>query len=233
MVPFEKQYLTFEITSPGNIYWKTQNAASTKTIEYRKNGGEWSAITSSTGGVTIGVVSGDTLEFRGDNAQYAPQDGRCSTFTGSTAGFIMYGNIMSMVDSTGFTTATTFSADNVFMNFFNNCTGLTDASNLILPATALTNYCYQGMLANCKNMTVGPELPVETLVQGCYAYLFYQSSKVNYIKCLATNISASNCTQEWVRSVASTGTFVKAAEMTGWSSGASCIPNNWTVQDAS
>lgn len=54
--------------------------------------------------------------------------------------------------------------------------------------------------------------------------------KLNYIKCLATDISASNYTNSWVADVSSTGTFVKATGVT-WPTGASGIPSGWTVQD--
>ena len=55
---------------------------------------------------------------------------------------------------------------------------------------------------------------------------------MNYIKCLATEISASNCLSNWVSGVASTGTFVKNANMESWTTGISGIPENWDVQGA-
>ena len=55
---------------------------------------------------------------------------------------------------------------------------------------------------------------------------------LNYIKCLATDISATNCTNGWVSGVAATGTFVKASSMTSWTTGTSGIPTGWTVQNA-
>jgi len=60
--------------------------------------------------------------------------------------------------------------------------------------------------------------------------MFLSCSNLNYIKCLATNISASNCLYNWVSGVASTGTFVKAADV-NWSSGKSGIPSGWTIQN--
>ena len=62
--------------------------------------------------------------------------------------------------------------------------------------------------------------------------MFKGCTNLNYIKCLATDISASSCLNYWVDGVASTGTFVKAASMTSWRTGESGIPNDWTVQDA-
>ena len=88
------------------------------------------------------------------------------------------------------------------------------------------------MFQNCKKLTTAPELPATTLVGGCYQNMFKGCTSLNYIKCLATDISASNCTNNWVNGVSSTGTFVKNSNMTSWTEGANGIPNNWTVQDA-
>jgi hypothetical protein len=227
---YSDMYLTMEIMSAGSLKWYTQNNNSQKTIEYKKNDGEWTQITSTNAGTLVSVAVGDIIQLRGDNAQYAPADGRCSCWCGTTATYKLYGNIMSLIDSTGFTTLSSFTQQNVFMNFFNSG-GCIDAENLILPATALTNYCYQGMLAQSANLKVGPLLPVETLVQGCYAYLFYHSYQINNIRCLATNISASNCLQEWVNGAPSSGTFYKNPNMSSWGRGASAVPNNWTLTD--
>jgi hypothetical protein len=64
--------------------------------------------------------------------------------------------------------------------------------------------------------------------------MFYNCTNLNYIKCLATDISASNCTSNWVNGVAASGTFVKDPNITTstWETGANGIPSGWTVQDA-
>ena len=115
---------------------------------------------------------------------------------------------------------------------FSGCTGLTSIPSDLLPATILAISCYRGMFNSCANITRASNLPATTLVSNCYQNMFYQCSKLNYIKCIATDNSASNCTNEWLRFVASTGTFIKAASMTSWTTGASGIPSGWTVQDA-
>ena len=112
---------------------------------------------------------------------------------------------------------------------FNGCTSLTTAPKL--PANTLVDDCYQYMFYKCTSLTTAPELPANTLVDGCYQYMFYKCTKLNYIKCLATDISATNCTNGWVNGVASTGTFVKAAGMTSWTTGTSGIPIGWTVEE--
>jgi hypothetical protein len=62
--------------------------------------------------------------------------------------------------------------------------------------------------------------------------MFKGCTSLNNITCLATNISASDCTQNWVDNVAATGTFTKPAGMTRWTTGVNGIPDGWTVVDA-
>ena len=48
---------------------------------------------------------------------------------------------------------------------------------------------------------------------------------------IATDISASDCLKDWLKNVASSGTFTKATSMTTLPSGSSGIPSRWTVVD--
>jgi hypothetical protein len=73
---------------------------------------------------------------------------------------------------------------------------------------------------------------VTTLAENCYNQMFFGCTGLNSITCLATDISAENCTYDWVEGVSSTGTFAKAAGVT-WPTGVDGIPENWTVVDAS
>ena len=237
--------LTFEITSPGYINWIDIN--SDLVIEYSKNGGEWTEVTAST---QIPVVSGDTVQFRGDNESYSVGNSICN-FSQSTCGFKLKGNIMSLIMSTGFAERKDLFADYAFQNLFSNNYGLTDASELLLPATGLTTGCYRGMFQECEQLEKAPELPAETLVDSCYASLFFSCTGLTYIKCLATDISAEACTSDWVYGVGGgggsssssgggseppapgvSGTFVKAASMNDWIFDNSGIPNGWTVVNA-
>ena len=327
--------LTFNILSGGTIMWKTSNSAFTRSIEYRKNNGTWTSIASSTDGAYIPVDTGDIVQFRGDNAAYTLAGKSCS-FSGSTAKFDVQGNIMSLIDSDDFNSLVTLQSAYTFTRLFNNCTGLTSASGLLLPATAMTDYCYQNMFQGCSSMTTAPalpstslatgcynnmfygcsslvtgpsillattlayqcysgmfngctslttapelpattlatscyasmfancgslttapalpattlidfcynqmflnctgitqapELPAATLKYGCYQGMFKGCSSLNYIKCLATSISANSCTTDWVNGVAPTGTFVKNGSMTDWTIGNNGIPIGWIVED--
>jgi hypothetical protein len=85
------------------------------------------------------------------------------------------------------------------------------------------------MFYYCSGLLEIPNLPAKVLQAQCYKSMFYGCSKLNYIKMLATDISASNCLTSWVYNVSSTGTFVKASEMTSLPTGSNGIPSGWTV----
>ena len=164
---------------------------------------------------------------------------------------------MSLINSTGFSSMTAFEEIYNFYSLFFGCTGLTSANNLILPATTLTSGCYSSMFRGCTNLTTAPELPATTLASSCYSRMFSRTNlttapelpattlaqncynamfeycvNLNYIKCLATDISARRATSIWVNGVSSTGTFVKNPDMSSWGTGADGIPTGWTIQDA-
>ena len=252
--------LTFNILSAGTINWTASSTALTKTIDYKLNNGEWVSITSNTSSSapTITVNSGDKLQFRGNNAQYATNSSDYSSFSGSTASFEVEGNIMSLIYGDNFKNNLTISSDYTFYGLFINCTNLVSAESLILPATKLAISCYQnmfrdcislttapalpatklaascywGMFQNCTSLTTAPELPATNLAFFGYSFMFQGCRNLNYIKCLATNLGLMPTTDNWVRNVAPTGTFVKAAGMTKWTTGNNGIPSGWTVIDA-
>ncbi len=125
-------------------------------------------------------------------------------------------------------------APHCYRTMFARCSSVASIPNDYLPVTTLKEACYINMFYSCTSLTASPLLPATTLVKQCYQGLFYNCSRLNTITCLATSISASNCTAQWVSSVASSGTFIKAANMSSWGScGANKIPCNWTVQNYS
>ena len=115
-----------------------------------------------------------------------------------------------------------------YTGMFNGCTSLKTAPS-VLPATILASSCYNGMFQGCTSLKTAPALPATTLESWCCKSMFQGCTKLSYIKCLATDISATNCTLDWVDGVASTGKFVKDANMTSWTTGTSGIPSGWDV----
>lgn len=228
--------LTFKIISGGTINWYHRRTliddVGDKTIEYRINDGNWTSITSSSAGSSFNVSTGDIVEFRGDNTQYGSLPLSYNTFSGTTATFEVYGNTMSLINSTGYTGVTDLTEQYAFNRLFAGCTGLTTAEYLVLPTTTLPMHVYSSMFEGCTSMTAGPELPAATLTNSCYNEMFSGCNSLSKIRCLATDISAYNCTYNWVSNVASSGTFIKASSMTGWGSGNSGIPSGWSTEDA-
>ena len=115
---------------------------------------------------------------------------------------------------------------------FNSCKSLTSAPD-ILPAETLAEGCYTSMFRNCSSLEKAPVLPAKTLVTECYEQMFDGCEKLNYIKALFTTAPGTDFMTNWVRYVASAGTFVmnKDAEWTAAdNTGTSGIPSGWTIQ---
>ena len=201
-VDYSKMPLTFEITGDGDIVWEATDSSNAKTIEYSKNGGEWTSITSDADTPpTISVVSGDTLQFRGDNAAYSDGSGASSFNNTTTAQFRIKGNIMSLIDSTNFSGLTTLQSAFTFALIFgcfeepSGYRTVIDASNLVLPATTLADYCYASMFQGCTNLTTAPELPATTLAQSCYQNMFGGCTSLTTAPELPATTLADNCYQ--------------------------------------
>ena len=127
--------------------------------------------------------------------------------------------------------ATTVASD-CYYSMFRNCSSLTTVPK-ILPATELKYMCYFGMFYGCSSLTTAPELPAATLTSSCYGDMFSGCSKLNYIKAMFVAIPSSlYSTYGWVSGVSRNGTFVKNAAATWDVTGASGIPEGWTVETA-
>ena len=164
----------------------------------------------------------------------------------------MFYNCTSLVNATELP-ATTL-ADGCYDSMFYGCTSLTSAPEL--PATTLANSCYNSMFADCRSLTTAPELPATTLASYCYCYMFLfctslttapvlpaatltdycykhmfaSCTSLNYIKMLATNISAEECLYGWVDGLSQTGTFVKHTNNKNIPiDSVNGIPSGWTV----
>lgn len=137
-------------------------------------------------------------------------------------------------ECTSLTTApelpTTTLGTGCYHSMFADCSALTTAPEL--PATELASSCYSSMFAHCTSLTTAPVLPATTLATYCYELMFYGCQSLTNITCLTTDISASQCTYDWVGRVSSTGIFTQADGFTGWRRGPNGIPSGWTVENA-
>ena len=192
---FSMEPLTFNILSAGTINWTASKPSVTKTIDYKLNNGDWISITSNTGSSapSIEVNSGDKLQFRGNNEQYANSSSNYNSFSGSTASFEIEGNIMSLIYGDDFKNKLTISSTYAFYGLFKDCTNLVSAKNLVLPATTLANGCYQNMFNKCTSLTTAPELPATVLASNCYQYMFGGCTSLTTAPALPATTLAGGC----------------------------------------
>ncbi len=117
-------------------------------------------------------------------------------------------------------------ADYCYSRMFAECPRLVTAPEL--PATTLAIDCYFGMFRDCTSLIAAPELSATILINACYQNMFSGCTSLNYVKCYATDISATDCISSWLNGVSSTGTFYKDSNTT-YPTGTSGIPSGWTV----
>ena len=256
---YSQDYLTFRALTSGTICWKAFGSL-TKTIEYKKNNGSWTSITSTADGATISVNAGDTVKFRSSsNTTYATSKSAYSGFEGGTAEIDIEGNIMSLLYGDGFASNTALTNSTYqFCSIFKKAL-VVSAKNLILPATTMKNYCYRAMFSWCTTLVSPPALPATTLAQGCYWYMFEQCAimkapelpatalvnecyghmfegcaLLNTIVCRASSgFNKTKIMEDWVKNVSATGTYVKSSDkpLADYPTGNSGIPTGWTVID--
>lgn len=129
----------------------------------------------------------------------------------------------------GLLQATTLS-QGCYKSMFMNCTALANVPSNLLPATTgLSLYGYQQMFKGCTSLVTAPNLPALTLKKQCYEEMFSGCTSLTSVKCLATNISAENCLQNWLANITTTGNLYVNSTMTGatWNT-----PATWTVSAA-
>ena len=115
-----------------------------------------------------------------------------------------------------------------YANMFQECISITTAP--ALPATTLAQRCYRSMFINCTSLVTAPELPATEPAYECYVSMFNSCNKLNYVKCLLKPDTTSYTTN-WLKGVASSGTFIKNNEANNWERSNSGIPVGWTVQN--
>ena len=145
----------------------------------------------------------------------------------------IYGNVMSLLKGKdNLESATTIEANNAFYGLFAGAEKLVNNTErlLVLPATTLTEGCYQDMFNGCKGIEKAPELPAPKLEKNCYQEMFYDCAKLNHVKCLATDIKAENSTKDWLGKAGTEATGEKVLEtMTDMTLNSDDgVPESWT-----
>lgn len=114
-----------------------------------------------------------------------------------------------------------------YQGMFHNCVNLIKAPKLL--ATTLCMRCYESMFYGCISLEKAPNLLAKDLEQECYKLMFHNCSSINYIKMMATDVSADGCLDSWVDGVSQTGTFIKSKDLDFDNIGSSGIPAGWEV----
>lgn len=141
--------------------------------------------------------------------------------------FKVGGNIMSLLNGDNFVNSGFApNSSNNFDSLFRDSNTLINASELQLPATTLTDGCYQRMFIFCSQLMGVPTLPATTLANFCYSEMF-TATGTRKVVTYAQDISVYNCIHRWLNGVAATGDFYNMGGAT-YPSGTSGIPEGWT-----
>lgn len=256
-VDYTKIPLTFKCLTGGSLSIKNSNASYDRNFDYSLNDGAWVSVSLPKNSTVLiaTLAPNDIISFRRDNDNFY----QANFISDNDLTFDIYGNLLSLQYGSAFEGQTTLrntskqafgpvfkgvnvvNASNlmltaltlskgIYNSMFNGCSLLVAAP--ALPATTLSEECYTDMFRGCTSLTSAPDLPALTLTKSCYRWMFANcGNNLQHIKCLATNISASQCVYQWFTGCGGTGTFVKNSNMSSWPSGVSGIPSGWTVID--
>jgi len=242
--------LTLVAQADGKITVTFNNGITlTNDIHYTiNNGAEQTIAKNTTGAYDIEVKKGDVVQLYSLNSSLggstvagargttrAVDDGAKYINIRPSMKTEIYGNVMSLLKGKdNLESATTIEANNAFYGLFAGADKLVNNTErlLVLPATTLTEGCYQDMFNGCKGIEKAPELPAPKLEKGCYQEMFFDCAKLNSVKCLATDIKAENSTKDWLGKAGTEATGEKVLEtlvpMTANSDDG--VPTSWTAQ---
>ena len=218
----EPEYFYIESLTDGNTvklitYLRDTSYSSylTPTIEYSTDKQNWTTITfdwSTTDikNINIPVVlnTGDKMYFRNNTGKFSrtiynsgSYETSYITFTTDWNGRVnVGGDIRTLINYRN--VDNTILEDGMFSNLFSHTYGsnhntarIVDASNLILPFTQMTPYCYYSMFDGCTPLVNAPALPATTSAYYCYQYMFRGCTSLTSAPELPATTLASNCYQ--------------------------------------
>ena len=186
---YSQDYLTFTASEPSTF--KFVEAGSGNSLEYSlDNGTTWTSLASDTASPTVNTDG--KIIWRGQRT--SPSSTGIGTFS-STGSFVASGNVLSLLNGDNFRNVTTLTDNKVFYRLFKSCGAMTNAENLVLPATTLTANCYQSMFEACTGLSIGPALPATTLANNCYQDMYYGCTSLTTAPALPATTLAIGCYQ--------------------------------------
>ena len=187
--------LTIEAKNPCTV---TINNPWVGKLKYKKNDDAPVPIPSGLSFYTVHLAADDKLEFtvETDGSGNADTGG---AYTGNlnincTDDCYVYGNVMSLL-STNFSNATTITTDWALSYLFSDNTHLYNHQDktIVLPATTLSDNCYNRMFQGCSNITKTPVLPATELKNNCYELMFFNCSSLTEATVLRAAVLKEDC----------------------------------------
>ena len=173
----------------------TANAASTvglaklssnQTLEYSVDeGATWNNMDTST---SVSLAQGDKMYVRG---QLSGNNSNSNYTQFKMTGSIAASGNMNYIWNKNNPKSTTLSYSICGYHMFQGCTSLTTPPEL--PATTLTQSCYNSMFQGCTSLTTAPELPATTLTDNCYSNMFNGCTSLTTAPELPATTLARDC----------------------------------------
>lgn len=176
---YKKDYVELTALEDDDVFTFSIGGGANYAIESSYNARDWEPQTSPF--ISTSVNAGEKVYIRVKPASVGDVT-VTSVHIDSTKTFNAGGNIMSLID---YTKDLTELGSSEFSYLFGASAGtgspIVDASELILPATTVTESAYNGMFRSCKKLTDAPDLDSMVTVEkmGCGAMFYECSSLVN------------------------------------------------------
>ena len=169
--------LSFEAVEDGKIIVKVVGDPKLESPIVAVTNGVKKDITEDT---EIEVVEGQKVRFFSENDHTAKTYDKDYVTILAEKKCYVYGNVMSMVTPADaeFKDNKTFTANYALASLFYKPSGYSTkiishpSKKLVLPATTLTDYCYDNLFNGCSSLDAAPELPAEELKASCYFGMF-------------------------------------------------------------
>ena len=174
----------------------------------RDNGATWETIstTSVSPGNIINVTEGQDILLKGYNqtnwTSPETKEGMKFQFESgyyengeyrACARFNLKGNMMSLVYGDDFRDKFTLESGGTFFFMFQWCKSLISAEKVVLPATTLSEMCYQSLFGGCNNLEKAPlVLPAENLPNRCYKGMF-EATAIEYAPAIMGRYFGDGC----------------------------------------
>lgn len=174
-------------------------------FKYKKNGGNFVEVAAGSDSYDFDAQPGDIIQVYGDNPKH--RDGVKNCYFECLSDCYVYGNLMSLISSTSFSTLTTLTEKNALFGIFSKVNNFQEADagnphllshpykDIVLPATKLTEECYGYMFEGCFNLTKAPTLPATTLAPYCYNFMFQRCTNLTKAPALPATTLAPYCYQ--------------------------------------